>query len=225
MKNFKAHILIVDDDDGIRELVKQYLDKNNYLVSTANSAEDALEKVKIIKFDLIVLDIMMPGKSGLEFTSENKKRIDTPIILLTAKGEASERVEGLEIGADDYLPKPFEPKELVLRIDNILAKTKKDDLKRVIEFGSIKIDLNKLFIYRENESLKINNTEKIILEKMINSPGKIFKRDEIGNFIDLDKERSIDVIITRLRKKIEENPKSPKYLQTIRGEGYVLWIE
>ncbi|NDA22002.1 MAG: DNA-binding response regulator [Proteobacteria bacterium] len=225
MKNFKAHILIVDDDDGIRELVKQYLDQNNYLVSTANSAEDALEKVKIIKFDLIVLDIMMPGKSGLEFTSENKKRIDTPIILLTAKGEASERVEGLEIGADDYLPKPFEPKELVLRIDNILAKTKKDDLKRVIEFGSIKIDLNKLFIYRENESLKINNTEKIILEKMINSPGKIFKRDEIGNFIDLDKERSIDVIITRLRKKIEENPKSPKYLQTIRGEGYVLWIE
>ena len=168
---------------------------------------------------------MMPGKSGLEFTSENKKRIDTPIILLTAKGEASERVEGLEIGADDYLPKPFEPKELVLRIDNILAKTKKDDLKRVIEFGSIKIDLNKLFIYRENESLKINNTEKIILEKMINSPGKIFKRDEIGNFIDLDKERSIDVIITRLRKKIEENPKSPKNLQTIRGEGYVLWIE
>ena len=225
MKNFKAHILIVDDDDGIRELVKQYLDQNNYLVSTANSAEDALEKVKIIKFDLIVLDIMMPGKSGLEFTSENKKKIDTPIILLTAKGEASERVEGLEIGADDYLPKPFEPKELVLRIDNILAKTKKDDLKRVIEFGSIKIDLNKLFIYRENERLKINNTEKIILEKMINSPGKIFKRDEIGNFIDLDKERSIDVIITRLRKKIEENPKSPKYLQTIRGEGYVLWIE
>lgn len=225
MKNFKAHILIVDDDDGIRELVKQYLDQNNYLVSTANSAEDALEKVKIIKFDLIVLDIMMPGKSGLEFTSENKKKIDTPIILLTAKGEASERVEGLEVGADDYLPKPFEPKELVLRIDNILAKTKKDDLKRVIEFGSIKIDLNKLFIYRENESLKINNTEKIILEKMINSPGKIFKRDEIGNFIDLDKERSIDVIITRLRKKIEENPKSPKYLQTIRGEGYVLWIE
>ena len=225
MKNFKAHILIVDDDDGIRELVKQYLDQNDYLVSTANSAEDALEKVKIIKFDLIVLDIMMPGKSGLEFTSENKKKIDTPIILLTAKGEASERVEGLEIGADDYLPKPFEPKELVLRIDNILAKTKKDDLKRVIEFGSIKIDLNKLFIYRENESLKINNTEKIILEKMINSPGKIFKRDEIGNFIDLDKERSIDVIITRLRKKIEENPKSPKYLQTIRGEGYVLWIE
>ena len=153
------------------------------------------------------------------------KKINTPIILLTAKGEVSERIEGLEIGADDYLAKPFEPKELILRINNILNKTKNDDLKRIIEFGSIKIDLNKLFIYRNQQNLKINNTEKIILEKMINSPGKIFKREEIGSLIDLDKERSIDVIITRLRKKIEENPKSPKYLQTIRGEGYVLWIE
>ena len=225
MKNFKAHILVVDDDDGIRSLVKQYLGKNNYLVTTAKSAEDAFEKVKIIKFDLIVLDVMMPGKTGLEFTSENKNKIDTPIILLTAKGEPSDRVEGLEIGADDYLPKPFEPKELVLRINNILNKTKIEDSKRIIEFGNIKMDLNKMFIYKNKENIKINNTEKIILEKMINSPGKIFKREEIGNLIDLDKERSIDVIITRLRKKIEETPKSPKYLQTIRGEGYVLWIK
>ena len=225
MENYRAHILVVDDDDGIRELVKQFLNKNNYLVTTAKSSEDALSKVKIIKFDLIVLDIMMPGKSGLEFTNENKKKLDTPIILLTAKGEASDRVEGLEIGADDYLAKPFEPKELILRINNILNKTINEDLKRIIEFGSIKIDLNKLFIYRNQQILKINNTEKIILEKMINSPGKIFQREEIGSLIDLDKERSIDVIITRLRKKIEENPKSPKYLQTIRGEGYVLWIE
>ena len=225
MENYKAHILVVDDDDGIRELVKQFLNQNNYLVSTAKSSEDALNKVKIIKFDLIVLDIMMPGKSGLEFTIENKKKLDTPIILLTAKGEASERVQGLEIGADDYLAKPFEPKELILRINNILNKTKAEDLKRIIEFGSIKIDLNKLFIYRNQQSLKINNTEKIILDKMVNSPGKIFKREEIGNLIKIDKERSVDVIITRLRKKIEENPKSPNYLQTIRGEGYVLWIE
>ena len=225
MEKYKAHILVVDDDDGIRELVKQFLNKNNYLVTTAKNAEDALEKVKIIKFDLIVLDIMMPGKSGLEFTNENKKKLDTPIILLTAKGEASDRIEGLEIGADDYLAKPFEPKELILRINNILKKTKFENSKRVIEFGSIKIDLNKLFIYRNQQSLKINNTEKIILEKMINSPGKIFQRDEIGALIDLTKERSIDVIITRLRKKIEENPRSPKYLQTIRGEGYDLWIE
>jgi len=225
MKSFKAHILVVDDDDGIRNLVKQYLNQNNYIVTTAKNSDDALKKVKIIKFDLIVLDIMMPGKSGLEFTSENKKKIDAPIILLTAKGEASDRVEGLEIGADDYLPKPFEPKELILRINNILNKIKNDNSKRIIEFGKVKIDLNKMFIHRNQQSLKINNTEKIILDKMINFPGKIFKRDEIGNLINLDKERSIDVIITRLRKKIEENPKSPKYLQTIRGEGYVLWIE
>ncbi len=225
MENFKAHILVVDDDDGIRNLVKEYLNQHEFLVTTANSAEDAFDKVKIIKFDLIVLDIMMPGKSGLEFTKENKNQINTPIILLTAKGEASERVEGLELGADDYLPKPFEPKELVLRIKNILNKTNINNTKKIIEFKNLKIDLNKMFIYRNNKNLKINNTEKKILEKMINSPGKIFKRHEIGKFINLEKERSIDVIITRLRKKIEENPKSPKYLQTIRGEGYVLWIE
>ncbi len=225
MNKFVAHILVVDDDDGIRDLVKQYLNENNFLVTTANSAEDANKKIEVVKFDLIVLDIMMPGKSGLEFTRENKNAVNTPIILLTAKGEVSERVEGLEVGADDYLPKPFEPKELVLRIKNILNKTKRRDLKRVIEFGSIKIDLNKHLIIKNSKEYKINNTEKIILEEMINSPGKTFSRDEIGRILNLDKERSIDVIITRLRKKIEADPKNPKYLQTIRGEGYVLWIE
>jgi len=225
MKKFEAHILVVDDDDGIRDLVKKYLTDKNFLITTANSAEDAQEKISFIKFDLIVLDIMMPGQSGLEFISSNRKKLDTPIILLTAKGETDERVEGLEKGADDYLPKPFEPKELVLRIKNILAKTSNKNTKRVIEFGNIKIDLNKLTIQNRNEQFKINNTEKIILEKMINSPGEIFSRDYIGNLIDIDKERSIDVIITRLRKKIEIEPKKPKYLQTIRGSGYVLWIE
>jgi len=225
MNKFVAHILVVDDDDGIRDLVKQYLNENNFLVTTANSAEDANKKIEVVKFDLIVLDIMMPGKSGLEFTRENKNAINTPIILLTARGEVSERVEGLEVGADDYLPKPFEPKELVLRIKNILNKTKRKDLKRVIDFGSIKIDLNKHLIIKNSKEYKINNTEKIILEEMINSPGKTFSRDEIGRILNLDKERSIDVIITRLRKKIELDPKNPKYLQTIRGAGYVLWIE
>ena len=225
MDDFLAHILVVDDDDGIRSLVKRYLNENRYLVTTADSAEDASEKVKIIKFDLIILDIMMPGKNGLEFINEHKSELDTPIILLTAKGQANERVEGLEIGADDYLPKPFEPKELLLRIKNILNKTKKSDLKRVIEFENIKIDLNKQLIFKKDLEFKINNTEKIILEKMINNPGKTFKRMEIGKLIDLDKERSIDVIITRLRKKIELDPKNPKFLQTIRGAGYVLWIE
>ena len=225
MNKFNAHILVVDDDEGIRNLVKQYLNENNFLVTSANSAEDAKEKVSIIKFDLIILDIMMPGKSGLEFTIENKEKINTPIILLTARGEAEERVEGLEVGADDYLPKPFEPKELLLRIQNILNKTKNKNQKRFVEFDNIKIDLNKLIIIKNNAEYKINNTEKIILEKMINAPGETFSRESIGNLINIDKERSVDVIITRLRKKIEIEPKNPKYLQTIRGAGYVLWIE
>ena len=225
MDNFIAHILVVDDDDGIRSLVKKYLNENNYLVTTASSAEDAVDKTKIIEFDLIILDIMMPGKNGLEFINDNKKKLDTPIILLTAKGEANERIAGLETGADDYLPKPFEPKELILRIQNILKKTNKHNQKRVIEFEDIKIDLNKQIIFKNKIEFKINNTEKTILQKMINSPGKTFSRQDIGLLIDLDKERSIDVIITRLRKKIETDPKNPKFLQTIRGAGYVLWIE
>ena len=145
--------------------------------------------------------------------------------MLTAKGEPSDRIEGLEIGADDYLAKPFEPKELVLRIKNILNKTKSKSQKRVVNFSNINIDLNKSLIIKNNREFKINNTEKIILEKMINSPGETFTREEIGKLIKLDKERSIDVIITRLRKKIEVDPKNPKFLQTIRGTGYVLWIE
>jgi len=225
MDNFIAHILVVDDDDGIRSLVKKYLDENNFLVTTAINAEDAKEKVNLIKFDLIILDIMMPGKSGLEFIKENQKKLKTPIILLTAKGQANERIEGLEVGADDYLPKPFEPKELILRIQNIITKTKKNDQKRVIEFENIKIDLNRQIIFKKNVEFKINNTEKKILENMISNPGKTFSREDIGVLIDLNKERSIDVVITRLRKKIEINPKNPKFLQTIRGAGYVLWIE
>ena len=167
----------------------------------------------------------MPGRNGLEFIQEYKIKLDTPIILLTAKGEARERIEGLEIGADDYLPKPFEPKELILRIQNIIKKTNKSIKKKFIEFENIKIDLNKQLIFKNQIEYKINNTEKVILEKMINNPGKTFSREDIGLLIDLDKERSIDVIITRLRKKIELNPKNPKFLQTIRGAGYVLWIE
>ena len=225
MDKFIAHILVIDDDDGIRSLVKKYLNENNFIVTTADNAENASKKIEIIKFDLIILDIMMPGKSGLEFLKDNKKKLDTPIILLTAKGEASERVEGLEIGADDYLPKPFEPKELILRIKNILNKTKKTEQVRILKFANVKIDLNKLLIIKNDSEFKINNTEKKILEKMINNPGKTFSRESIGQLINLDKERSIDVIITRLRKKIEIDPKNPKFLQTIRGAGYVLWIE
>ena len=225
MNNIDGHILVVDDDDGIRNLVKQYLNENNFLVTTAESAEDANLKVNVIKFDLIVLDIMMPKKSGLELLEENKNKLNTPIILLTAKGKPSERIEGLEIGADDYLSKPFEPKELILRIKNILTKTKIKNIKKLIEFGNVKIDLKKLLILKENKQFKINDTEKKILEKMINSPGQTFSREDIAKIINLEKERSIDVIITRLRKKIEKDSKNPRYLQTKRGEGYVLWIE
>ena len=203
MDNYIAHILVVDDDDGIRSLVKKYLNENNYIVTTAANAEEAIEKIEVIEFDLIILDIMMPGKSGLDFIEENRKKLETPIILLTAKGEAEERIEGLETGADDYLPKPFEPKELILRIQNILKKTIKNNQKRVIKFENIEIDLNKQIIFKKNKEYKINNTEKLILEKMINNPGKTYSREDIGLLIDLEKERSIDVIITRLRKKLK----------------------
>ena len=218
MDNFIAHILVVDDDDGIRSLVKKYLNENNFLVTTADSAESASTKIGIIKFDLIVLDIMMPGKSGLEFIKDHKNKLETPIILLTAKAETSERVEGLEIGADDYLPKPFEPKELILRIKNILNKTIKTEQKRIIEFSNVKIDLNKLLIIKNTKEFKINNTEKIILEKMINNPGKTFTREDKGQLIDLEKESTIDVIINQLRKKIEIDPKSPKFLSSINSK-------
>ena len=225
MDKYLAHILVVDDDDRIRELVKQYLLENKYLVTTAKDAFDAKNKIEIIKFDLIVLDIMMPKKSGLELTSEIKKESNLPIILLTAKGETSERVIGLEFGADDYLSKPFEPKELLLRIKNILNKTLQKNKINKISIGNSNLDLNKLFIEKSGKKYKINNTEKIILEKMIRSSGKVFSREEIGKLININKERSIDVIITRLRQKIEINSRNPQYLQTIRGTGYVLWIE
>jgi len=225
MDKYLAHILVVDDDDRIRELVKQYLLENKYLVTTAKDAFDAKNKIEIIKFDLIVLDIMMPKKSGLELTSEIKKEIDLPIILLTAKGETSERVTGLEFGADDYLSKPFEPKELLLRIRNILSKTLQKNNVSKISIGNSNLDLNKLIINKNGKKYKINNTEKLILQKMIQSSGKVFSREEIGKLININKERSIDVIITRLRQKIETDSKNPQYLQTIRGSGYVLWTK
>ena len=163
MDKYLAHILVVDDDDRIRELVKQYLLENKYLVTTAKDAFDAKNKIEIIKFDLIVLDIMMPEKNGLELTSEIKKETDLPIILLTAKGETNERVTGLEFGADDYLSKPFEPKELLLRIRNILNKTLQKNSINKISIGNSNLYLNKLIINRNGKKYKINNTEKLIL--------------------------------------------------------------
>ena len=219
------HILVVDDDDRIRELVKQYLVKNQFLVTTARDVNDAKKKLEIIKFDILILDIMMPGESGLSLAKEIKKNNFTPIILLTAKGEAQDRIEGLELGADDYLGKPFEPKELLLRIKNILNKTKDNALPEEMYIGKILVDLKKMNIKINNQVKKINPQEKKVLERMLSSPGKVFSRDDIGKIINIAKERTIDVMITRLRQKIESDPKNPKYLQTIRGAGYVLWIE
>ena len=219
------HILVVDDDDRIRELVKQYLEKNNFLVSTAKDAFDAKTKMEIIKFDILVLDIMMPGQSGLSLAKDIKKKNPIPIILLTAKGKTQDRIKGLELGADDYLGKPFAAKELLLRINNILNKTKKSILPENLFIGKALINLKKLNIKIDNKIKKINPQERKILEKMLESPGKVFSRDDIGKIINISKERTIDVMITRLRQKIENNSKNPKYLQTIRGSGYVLWID
>ena len=225
MNNNIFHILVVDDDDRIRELVKQYLEENNFLVTTANDAFDAEKKLDVVEFDIIVLDIMMPGKSGLSLAKEVKQSISTPIILLTAKGEAADRIKGLETGVDDYLSKPFEPKELLLRIKNILNKTGKLILSEQISIGNTIINLKKLQIKKDKKTIKINPQERKVLEKMLEVPGKVFSRNDIGKIINITKERTIDVMITRLRQKIENNPKEPKYLQTIRGSGYVLWIE
>ena len=219
------HILVVDDDNRIRELVKQYLEEKQFLVTTARDARDAKNKIEFIKFDILVLDIMMPGKSGLSLTKEIKKNNSMPIILLTAKGETGDRIQGLELGADDYLGKPFEPKELLLRINNILNKIKKPIMPNEVYIGKALINLKKLDIKINNKRKKINPQEKKVLEKMLESPGKVFSRNDIGKIVNVAKERTIDVMITRLRQKIESNPKNPKYLQTIRGSGYVLWIE
>ena len=226
MDNSKIHILIVDDDDKIRDLLKQYLKNNNFFVSTAINASDAEEKLKIVKFDLAIIDIMMPGKDGLQLTKEIRDNIDLPIILLTAKGEAEDRVRGLELGAEDYLPKPFEPKELLLRIKNVIKRIKKDShIINVIKIGKANINIKKMEIQKDRKIIKINASEKILLENMISSAGKIFSREEISKITNLIQERSIDVLVTRLRQKIEPDPKNPKYLQTVRGTGYVLWLD
>ena len=224
MENNMNHILIVDDDDRIRDLLKDYLSENNYIVSTAENANQAKERLEYLKFDIIILDVMMPGQSGYELTKEIKKQINVPIILLTAKGEVENRIKGLELGADDYIGKPFEPKELLLRIKNII-KNKKINLKSKYKVGSAEIDLNKMTVSLKNKVKKINNTEKRILTEMLANPGTTYSREEIGKISGISQERSTDVMITRLRQKLEENPKNPKFLQTIRGSGYVLWIE
>ena len=221
----KLHILVVDDDDRIRSLLKDFLIENQFAVSTAENAEQAKMKLEYLKFDIIILDVMMPGQNGYELTKDIKKEIKVPIILLTAKGEVENRIKGLELGADDYIGKPFEPKELLLRIKNIIKLTNKIDLNSKYIVGDASIDLNKMIICLKDKNKKINNSEKKVLVEMLSNPGKTYTREEIGIISGIGQERSIDVMITRLRQKLEINPKNPKYLQTIRGSGYVLWIQ
>jgi len=225
MENDKNHILIVDDDNRIRSLLKDYLTENSYIVSTAEDAEQAKEKLKYIKFDMIILDVMMPGQNGYDLTKEIKKKMKVPIILLTAKGEVENRIKGLELGADDYIGKPFEPKELLLRVKNIIDKKIKINLNSKHCVGNAEVNLNKMTIILKGKLKKINNSEKKVLIEMLANPGKTYSREKIGKISGISQERSIDVMITRLRQKLETNPKNPKYLQTIRGSGYVLWIE
>ena len=225
MEKNRYHILVVDDDIKIKELIKQFLVEKGLIVSTASDAKEAKEKIEIFSFSLVVLDVMMPGQSGYELTKELKSSKNIPILLLTAKGETENRIHGLEIGADDYLGKPFEPRELLLRIKNIIKSNSTQNLLEDSKIGDAELNLNKMTIKLNNKTKKINSAEKNVLLKMLSSPGKIFSRKEIGTISKISQERSIDVMITRLRKKIEINPKNPKFLQTIRGSGYVLWIK
>ena len=225
MEKNKYHILVVDDDDKIRLLIKEYLSNKGYLVSTAENADKAKIKIDIFNFNLIILDVMMPGQSGYDLTKELKTSKNIPIILLTAKGEVENRIHGLEIGADDYIGKPFDPKELLLRVKNVIKMNIDPNKLLSSKIGEAELNLNKMTIKIKDKLKKINSSEKKVLMKMLSSPGKIFSRTDIGKIASISKERSIDVMITRLRKKIELDPKNPKFLQTIRGSGYVLWVK
>ena len=225
MNKNSFHILIVDDDDKIRELLKTFLVDNQYLVSTASNASEAKDIISYMTFDLIVIDIMMPGQNGYELTSEIREKSLIPIIHLTAMGEAKDRVHGLEIGADDYLGKPFEPKELLLRINNILSKTSIKKETKQIQLDNIVIDLRNGVIKGKSAKQSLNENELKILRILSKFPGKSFSREELVTSLNFNQERTLDVCINRLRKKIEKDPKTPKFLKTKRGSGYELWID
>ena len=225
MSENNLHILLVDDDDKIRELLKTFLVDNKYLVSTASNATEAKEVLKYIAFDLLVIDIMMPGQNGYELTKEIREKSLIPIIHLTAMGETEDRVHGLEIGADDYLGKPFEPKELLLRINNILNKTSVKKETKQIQLDNIIVDLKSGVIKGKSNELSLNENELKILRILSKFPGKSFSREELITSLNFNQERTLDVCINRLRKKIEKDPKIPRFLKTKRGSGYELWID
>lgn len=222
----RPHILVVDDDKRIRELLGRYLVQHNFLVTEAEKAATARELIKMIQFDIIVLDIMMPGEDGLNLTkSLQQDGLKTPILLLTAKAEAESRIEGLEAGADDYLSKPFEPRELVLRLQSILRRSQTTPARvaSTASFGGWVYDATRALLTKEDETQILTKAEATLLNIMLQKPGDAFTREELANLADLNgQERTIDVQVTRLRRKIEPNAKKPRYLQTVRGEGYIL---
>jgi two-component system, OmpR family, phosphate regulon response regulator OmpR len=224
-----AHLLIVDDDERIRGLLQKFLVRNGYLVSTARDAAQARRLLAGLEFDMIVLDVMMPGEDGITLTRDLRKRMTTPILLLTAKGETANRIEGLEAGADDYLVKPFEPKELLLRINAILRRVPQvrnaEPVRQVIHMGAVRYDLDRGEMWRGEAPVRLTATEVQLMRIFAAQPGKPIPRDRLvaeGSRVDAAQERAVDVQITRLRRKIEDDPKAPRYLQTVRGEGYML---
>ncbi|MFQ5438585.1 MAG: response regulator [Paracoccaceae bacterium] len=225
-----AHILIVDDDERIRGLLQKFLSRSGYWVSAARDAAQARRLLKGLEFDLIVLDVMMPGEDGLSLTRSLRESLSTPILLLTAKGDADNRISGFEAGADDYLPKPFEPKELLLRINAILRRVPKPqvdtDLPKTLHMGAIRYDLNRGELWSGQNLIRLTTTENLLMKIFSASPHEPVSRARLVEDMGRDKgqaqERAIDVQITRLRRKIERNPKSPRYLQTVRGAGYML---
>ena len=227
-KSDKVHILVVDDDDRLRLLLERYLKENNLLVSVAKDAFEAEKLLGLFVFDLLIVDVMMPGLSGMEFTQNLRKKNNVPVLMLTAMGEVENRIAGLESGADDYLSKPFEPRELLLRIKSILRRVPQID-KEVslqstkLKLGSCEYDTETGELYKNGEKVRLTPAEVALLKVFANGVGRILSREEvIKNTSDENNLRTIDVQIARLRNKIENDPKVPKYLQTIRGKGYIL---
>jgi len=215
------NLLVVDDDERIRNLLSQYLIKEGFIVSTANGADVARKKIQLVKFDLIILDIMMPGDDGLTLTQEIRNNSDIPIILLTAKSGTDSKIEGLEVGADDYLTKPFNPKELLLRILSILKRSKaEDNVDNEIFFGDFILNIEKRELTKSKERVYLTDREMNLLIALAKSPGQPLNREKLAG-ID-EPGRSVDVGINRLRRKIEKDPRMPLWLQTVRGEGYIL---
>ena len=217
------HILVVDDDTRLRDLLQKFLSENGYRVTTASAADEAYRQISVFDFDLLVVDVMMPGQSGLEFTEKLRRESSVPILLLTAMGEPENRIDGFERGADDYLAKPFEPRELILRISAILRRVGESEIPTEIRLGDALVNLARGELIEQDRSVLLTSSEAQLIRIFARSPGVTLSRTELSRQIGGTSERAIDVQITRLRRRIEPDPKSPRFLQTVWGEGYVLW--